>query len=136
MKLLTLPVLLFSLLAPAAATAETQEERDARFAAMIEGAELIGEFNIVAPDGTVSQPQTDEYAVSKLERGEGDNVQRFVCFTELEPGDTSGTAQGRRAYRLEGNVGCTPEGQSGGDEEEEEEGGGRRGRRSRRGGND
>lgn len=88
--------------------------------------------------GTVDSESDFDTVVSslrnhRLERGEGDNVQRFVCFTELEPGDTSGTAQGRRAYRLEGSVGCTPEGQSRGDDEEEEEGG-RRGRRGRRGG--
>lgn len=70
----------------------------------------------------------------RLERGEGDNVRRFICFTELEPGDTSGTAQGRRAYRLEGDVGCTPEGEADDDEDDDEDD--RRGRRGRRGGSD
>lgn len=72
MKALQASSLVLLLLIPAVALAETPEERDARFAEMIEGAELLGEFNIVAPDGTVTKPQTDEYAVSKLERGEGD----------------------------------------------------------------
>ncbi|MEM6703921.1 MAG: hypothetical protein AAF690_14490 [Acidobacteriota bacterium] len=70
MKALYTSALLLLLFAPAATLAETAEERDARFSAMIEGAEMLGEFNVVAADGTVSKPQTDEYAVSKLERGD------------------------------------------------------------------
>ncbi|MGE0791429.1 MAG: type IV pilus biogenesis protein PilM [Sandaracinaceae bacterium] len=54
----------------------------------------------------------------RLVRGEGDTAERLVCFHNLEPGDTSGTAEGRRSYRLEGEIGCRPEGQSGGDQAE------------------
>ena len=71
MKFKFLSISLVLLCLAPAAMSQTDEERDTRFATMIEGAEFLGEFNIVAPDGTVNKPQTDEYAVSKLERGEG-----------------------------------------------------------------
>ncbi len=76
--------------------------------------------------GTVDSESDFDAVVTALRdarvvRGEGDNQQRLVCFRNLEPGDTSETAEQRRAYRLEGEIGCRPEGQAEQDEDEDDD---------------
>lgn len=47
----------------------TQEERDARFAALLDGARLEGKFNLNSASGE-SPAQADLYSVSELKKGE------------------------------------------------------------------
>jgi general secretion pathway protein L len=82
--------------------------------------------------GSVSSIEESERIVRALEdhrvlRTEGEREVRLQCFRDLELGGTSRAAEDRRAYRLEGDINCLPEGQ-----EPEEEDDGRQGRRSRR----
>jgi hypothetical protein len=50
---------------------ESQAERDARFAALMKGARLVGEFTLDTGQSN-DTPRPDLYSVSELEKGEGD----------------------------------------------------------------
>ena len=50
---------------------EARQERDAKFAALLEGARMEGKFNLNSASGE-SAAQVDLYSVSELRRGEGD----------------------------------------------------------------
>jgi hypothetical protein len=54
------------------AQSESQAEREAAFAARMNGAKLIGKFSVWTPQGEQVPAQDDSYDVSELTRGEGD----------------------------------------------------------------
>ncbi len=70
--LFTSLLLLLALALPATTLSQmSPEERDKAFAEKLVGARLEGKFNVSSGSGT-SAAQADNYAVSELEKGEGD----------------------------------------------------------------
>ena len=96
--------------------------------------EETGRFSLRGTVGSVSDTEAVMRALGahRVIRTEGETETRLECFHELELGNTTSTADGRRAYRIEGDVSCRPEGQ---EEDAEEQGGSDRhgGRRRHRG---
>lgn len=62
--------LLLVLATGGALPAQESDERDRRFAEMMTGKRLVGQFSVVTAEGE-SPPQADNYMVSELSRGEG-----------------------------------------------------------------
>ena len=91
-----------------------------------------GRFALRGTVASVSDTEVVMRAIRdhRVVRRVGDDEERFQCFRELVLGNTTATADDRRAYRLEGEIQCLPEGQEA--TEDEDEGSRRRGR-SRRG---
>lgn len=75
--------------------------------------EETGRFTI---RGTVDSVSDTEVLVRSLTghrvvRTEGDAETRMACFRAIELGNTTSTPDDRRAYRIEGQIQCLPEGQ-------------------------
>lgn len=91
--------------------------------------EETGRFSLRGTVDTVSDTESLLRAIRdhRVVRSEGDVETRIQCFRALELGNTTSTADERRAYRLEGEIHCLPEGV---EPSEEDDNRGRR-RRSR-----
>jgi len=91
--------------------------------------EETGRFSLRGTVGSVSDTEVVLRAIRdhRVVRTEGDVETRVQCFRELELGNTTATADERRAYRLEGEIHCLPEGV----DPSEEDDSSRRGRRRR-----
>jgi hypothetical protein len=55
-------------IAAAAAAQDGRADLERRLQETLDGARLVGQFTVVGADGVSRQPQTDQYAVSRLER--------------------------------------------------------------------
>lgn len=92
-----------------------------------DGAET-GRFSLRGTVDTVSDTEVVMRALvdHRVIRSEGGEETRLACFHELQLGNTTATADQRRAYRIEGDIQCRPEGQEASRDDD------RRGRRRRR----
>ena len=82
--------------------------------------EETGRFTIRGTVDSVSDTEVVVRAITghRVVRTEGDAQTRLACFHSLELGNTTSTADDRRAYRIEGEIQCRPEGQEAGDEQD------------------
>ncbi len=92
--------------------------------------EETGRFTLRGTVSTVSDTEVVLRAIreARVMRGQGDEAVPMQCFRELALGNTTATADERRAYRIEGQIQCLPEGEEPSTDEDE---GRRRGRRRR-----